>query len=157
MWIFLDSCQLNLLFVQSYLAEKIIVKRPIQEHNNVTGVRVEPGWCNQGPCENDIFNLLATLPTFQLKGGLNQKLNLLVQELSNLGGMLNKLMQLKRIHRRRSQSPGDFSDFSKNNNLFNSIWITFCTILEPFERTKLVKFKSRLKESNCLAPSAPLS
>ena len=40
--IFLKSCPLNLLLVQSHQAEIIIVKRLIQRRNNATRVRVEP-------------------------------------------------------------------------------------------------------------------
>ena len=31
---------------------------------------------------------------------------------------------------------------------FNSIWIIFCTFLEPFEITKFLRFESQLKKSN---------
>ena len=39
--------------------------------------------------------------------------------------------------------------------VFKAIWITFCTFLEPYEITKLLRFESHLKELNCPAPSAP--
>ena len=41
LWIFTNSCPLNLLLVRSHQAEIIIVKRLIQGRNNVTRVRVE--------------------------------------------------------------------------------------------------------------------
>ena len=44
----------------------------------------------------------------------------------------------------------------KKQQHFNAIWTSFCTFLEPFERTKLLKFGSHLKELNCLDPTAPL-
>ena len=41
---------------------------------------------------------------------------------------------------RSSQSLGNLCDFSGKNSHFNSIWITFREFLEPFERTKFLKF-----------------
>ena len=58
-WISSNSCQLNLLFVQSHQAEIIIVKRLSQGRNNVTRVLVEPRSCNQGRGKNDAFTLSA--------------------------------------------------------------------------------------------------
>ena len=48
LWIFSNSCPLNLLLVRSHQAEIIIVKRLIQGRNNVARVRVEPGPFDQG-------------------------------------------------------------------------------------------------------------
>ena len=53
LWIFSNSCPLNLLFVRSHQAEIIIVKRLIQRRNNVTRVQVEPRLCNQGRRKSD--------------------------------------------------------------------------------------------------------
>ena len=41
LWISSNSCPLNVLYVRSHQAEIIIVKRVIQERNNVSRVRVE--------------------------------------------------------------------------------------------------------------------
>ena len=46
--------QINLLLVRSHRAEIIIVERLIQEHNNVTRVRVEPSSCDHGRQENNL-------------------------------------------------------------------------------------------------------
>ena len=43
-----NFCPLNLLLVRSHQEEIVIVKRFIQERNNVTRVRLEPRSCNQG-------------------------------------------------------------------------------------------------------------
>ena len=61
-----NSCPLNLLFVQSHRAQIIIVKRLIQERNNVTRVRVEPKSFDQGGHEKDAFTLWATLSSSRL-------------------------------------------------------------------------------------------
>ena len=63
LWIFSNSCPLNLLLFRSHQAEIIIVKRLIQGRNNVTRVRVEPRSFNQGRRKNDAFPQSATLPT----------------------------------------------------------------------------------------------
>ena len=39
-----------------------------------------------------------------------------------------------------------FKLFGKNSS-FNAIWITFCTVSEPFEITKFLRFESQLKKS----------
>ena len=64
LWIFSNSCSLNLLLVRSHQAEIIIVKRLIQGRNNVTRVRIEPRPFGQGRRKNDTFTHSATLPTF---------------------------------------------------------------------------------------------
>ena len=48
LWIFLNSCPLNLLLIWSRLAQIIIVKRLIQGRDNVTRVRVAPKSFYQG-------------------------------------------------------------------------------------------------------------
>ena len=63
LWIFSNFCPLNLLFVRTYQAEIIIVKRLIQKRNSMTRVRVEPRSFDQGCCKNDAFTHSATLPT----------------------------------------------------------------------------------------------
>ena len=63
LWIFLNSCPLNLLLVRSHQAEIIIVKHLIQGRNNVTRVRVELRSFDQGRCKNDAFTHSATLST----------------------------------------------------------------------------------------------
>ena len=45
--------------------------------------------------------------------------------------------------------------YDEYNERFDLIWITFCTFLEPFEKNKLPKFASHLKELNC-PPLQPL-
>ena len=62
LWIFSNSCPLNLLPVRSHQAEIIIVKRLIQGRNNVTRVRVESRPFDQGRRENDAVTHSATLP-----------------------------------------------------------------------------------------------
>ena len=57
LWIFSNSCPLNLLLVRSHQAKIIIVKCLIQGRNNVTRVRVEPRPFNQGRRKNDAFTL----------------------------------------------------------------------------------------------------
>ena len=59
----MNSRPLNLLLVGSHQAEIIIVKRLFQGCDNVTGLRVEPGLCDQGRRKNDVVTLPATLPT----------------------------------------------------------------------------------------------
>ena len=54
----------NLLLVQSRPQETTIVKCRIQDRNDVTSLRVEPRSRDQGRRKNDVFSLLATLPTF---------------------------------------------------------------------------------------------
>ena len=44
----------------------------------------------------------------------------------------------------KTSSAGQF--FGKNS-YFNSIWITLSTFLEPFERTKFLRFEGQLKKS----------
>ena len=59
------------------------------------------------------------------------------QKLSNLGPLLNKLLQLKRITEGVwGQSPqplGDFCDLAGKNSDFNAISITFHTFWKPYE------------------------
>ena len=59
--IFLNSCPLNLLLVQSHQEKIINVKRLIQGRNKVTRVRVKPRSCDQNRRKNDAFALSATL------------------------------------------------------------------------------------------------
>ena len=40
-----------------------------------------------------------------------------------------------------------FCKFLEKNGYFNAIWITFRTFLEPFERTKLLRFEIQLNKS----------
>ena len=54
-------CPLNLLFVGTHQADIIIVKRLIQERNNMTKVGVEPRSCSQDRRKNDAFTLSVTL------------------------------------------------------------------------------------------------
>ena len=52
---------------------------------------------------------------------------------------------------------GQFLSFFGENNHFSSIWITFLTFLEPFERSRrfvILKFGSHKTELICLAPSS---
>ena len=59
----LTTSLVHLLLVRSHQAEIIVVKRLIQEHNNVTRVEGEPRSCNQSGRKNDAFTLPVTLPT----------------------------------------------------------------------------------------------
>ena len=78
LWIFSNSCPLNLLLVRSHQAEIIIVKLLIQGSNNVTRVWVEPRSFDQGRHKNDAFTHSAPLltrssylvPVASLRGGL---------------------------------------------------------------------------------------
>ena len=88
--------------------------------------------------------------------GLNQNLNFFLLENYNLSGMLNKEMQLERITN-GGRSRRFLSFFEKKNSLFNAIWIIFYTFLEPFEKTKWLKFGSHTKELNCPAPPTLLT
>ena len=63
LWISLNSCPLNWLLVRNHQAEILIVKRLIQEHNNVTRVQVEPRSCDQGRRKT---NALLSRPGCQL-------------------------------------------------------------------------------------------
>ena len=84
--------------------------------------------------------------------------------MSHLGGVGSKLEQIERITkgalgeiRPREQSPlplANFCDFFPKTCRYTAIWIAFCTLLETFERTEFMKFKSHLKENNC--PATPL-
>ena len=67
LWISSNSCPLNLLLVRSHQAEIIIVKRVIQERNNVTRVRVEPRPFDQGRRRNDASTHSDTLPTLPIR------------------------------------------------------------------------------------------
>ena len=84
--------------------------------------------------------------------------------MSHLDGVLSKLVQLKSItdgsmeaelpaagdHRALSvKPPADFYDFSAKSSYFSATWISFRTFFELFERSKLLKFGSHLKELNC--------
>ena len=40
-------------------------------------------------------------------------------------------------------SAGQFFDFSRKSNCFNTIWIPFRTFLKLFERIKLLRFRSQ--------------
>ena len=62
-WISSNSCPLNLLFVRSHQAQKIIVKRLIQKPNSVTRVGVERRPFDQGHRKYDAFIHSATLQT----------------------------------------------------------------------------------------------
>ena len=59
------------------------------------------------------------------------------QKLSNLGPVLNELVQLKRITKEVwGQIPkplDDFRDFAGKNSNFNAISIIFYTFLKPYE------------------------
>ena len=62
-------------------------------------------------------------------------------------------------HRRdlvpKPQPPEAMGDFLKifvifgKNSFFDAIWITFCTFLKPFKRTRFLKFENQLKKLNC--------
>ena len=67
LWISSNSCPLNLLVVRSHQAEIIVVKRLIQERNNVTRVRVEPRSFDQSHRKNDAFTHSATLSTVRVE------------------------------------------------------------------------------------------
>ena len=66
LWISSNSCPLNLLLVRSHQVEAIIVKRLIQEPNNVTSrARVEPRLCrNHSRRNNDAFAPLGHAANF---------------------------------------------------------------------------------------------
>ena len=53
LWIYSNSCQLNLLLVRSHQAEIIIAKRLAQGRNSVTRVRVGPKSGDRGRRKND--------------------------------------------------------------------------------------------------------
>ena len=75
LWISSNSFPINLLLLQSHQAEIIIVKRLIQERNNVTRVRVEPRSCTQGS-RTVITTPLPSLSRFRPYSNQNpQKLN----------------------------------------------------------------------------------
>ena len=59
-------------------------------------------------------------------------------------------MLLKRITNGGSP-PREFCDFSEKARLFNAIWITFYTFLEPLEKTELLLVESHSKELNRVA------
>ena len=42
--------------------------------------------------------------------------------------------------------PSAAGRFFRKNSYFSAIWITFRMLLEPFERTKFLRFKSQLKK-----------
>ena len=67
LWIFSNSCPRNLLLVRSHQAEIIIIKRLIQERNNVIMVRVELRSFDQGRRKNDVFTLSATAVSVQFR------------------------------------------------------------------------------------------
>ena len=73
--------------------------------------------------------------------------------------MLYKLVQLNHItqrgRRRIRFRLAIFIIFREKNNHFTTNWNTFHAFLEPFERTKLLKFKSYLKGLNLLSPHPP--
>ena len=74
----------------------------------------------------------------------------LFEKTSYSGCMLSKLVQFQRITGSvlgKSQV-GDFCDFSATNSHFNAIWITFRSLLESFETSKLLKLRSHLKDLN---------
>ena len=62
LWIFSNSCSLNLLLVRSHQTAIIIVNRLIQGRNNVTRVRIKPKPFDQGRLKNDALAHSATLP-----------------------------------------------------------------------------------------------
>ena len=70
------------------------------------------------------------------------------------GNVLNKLVQLNNITQRGLEADpfplGTFNNFSGKNSQFTANWNTFHTFLEPFERTKSLKFKNYLKGLNLL-------
>ena len=80
--------------------------------------------------------------------------------MSHLGGAYSKLTQFKRITDEclgPLQPPkASLQFFGETQPFKRYIWITFHTLLEPIERTKMLKFESRLKELKCPALSAPL-
>ena len=88
---------------------------------------------------------------FKIFSGFEPKLNIFSSKNCNLSGVLNELMQLKR--HKRGLPPGDFCDFFEKKKIFYAIWITFYTFLKPFEKTKLLKFGSHLKQLNCPNPN----
>ena len=60
--------------------------------------------------------------------------------MSYLNEVLSKLCNLAYTDRGLGASPmGKFCDFAKKIAIYNAIWITFRTILEPFEIIKLLK------------------
>ena len=67
LWISSGLRPLNLVLVQSHRAEIIPAKRFIQDHSNVTRLRVERKLCDQFRRKNDAFAFLATLPTISHK------------------------------------------------------------------------------------------
>ena len=78
--------------------------------------------------------------------------------MSQLGGVLSKLVQINRILICRgsegaaSSRLAIFIIFFARNRLFSAILITFRTFSELFERTKLLKFENRSKEINFPSP-----
>ena len=71
--------------------------------------------------------------------------------MSQLGSVLSKLWQTQSYRRRGSDGSlqpleATWQIFGKKNNHFNAIWITFLTILEQFERTKLLNLGNPLKK-----------
>ena len=77
---------------------------------------------------------------------LNQKLKRL-PKLSKLGDVVSKVVKPKHITYEGLRA-GRWAIFLKKKSYFNTIWITFRTCLEPFGRTKFLKFESQLKKSN---------
>ena len=59
-----------------------------------------------------------------------------------------KQIDATQTYHKRGSPPDNFCDFRKKWP-FNAVWITVYTLLEPFEKTKLLKFGSHSKESNC--------
>ena len=64
--------------------------------------------------------------------------------------MLSKLIQLLRIMKGSTGAKlsvaGQLFEFLAKNSHFSAISITFCLVLEPFERAKFLKFENHLKK-----------
>ena len=97
--------------------------------------------------------------------GVNQKQSFFAQKLPDLAPVLNKLIQLKRVtngtvtkhlvtvNKGLGADPPcatQFLQFCSKKSHFNAILIIF-RIFEATWKSKLLKFRSYLKELNCLA------
>ena len=92
------------------------------------------------------------------EGRLERNNNIVYSKITS-GSVLNKLVQLNRITQEDLGVDllplGNFSNFSEKNSKFSTIWNKFHMFSEPFEKTKLIKFNSYLKEINLLSPLPP--
>ena len=132
----------------------IITSQPSKTNNSCNGDRKWIKYSlrkrNAGKCYK-LAGLSLLVENLKFFRGLNQNLKFFSSENCNRSGVLDKLIQLKRITD-GGHHQSIFVFFRKNSSLFNAIWITFYTVLEPFEKTNIRTSFERVK-----LPSAPAS